>query len=168
MEDLLGGWYPQKAANTKFGSATMELWIGHDLLVKSILSDSKNVRNKMVFSKAIPKLQWDKFVSDEVAQGRTEPQFDMKYPTVTKKITKKKLLPRRASKQLRSLLKKNQPASKPATSRSLPKDEFGPSDELQIALQYDPIRKYFCERMNLNTIRTKLTSILQLETTYVC
>jgi hypothetical protein len=104
--------------------------------------DSKSVRDKTVFSKAIPKLRWDKFVADEVAHGRTEPQFDMEYPTATKKITKKKLLPRRASKELRSLPKKNQPASKPAKRRSLPKDEFGPSHELQMVLQYEPIRKY--------------------------
>ncbi len=54
------------------------------MLVKSIMIDSKNSKNKLVFAKGIPKLQWKAFEDEELSFERTKPN-----PSMTVDETKK-------------------------------------------------------------------------------
>jgi hypothetical protein len=72
IESLLGDSCSPNAAGfgPKQDFETMEYWVGHDLFVKAIAFYTKNAKNKMVFSKQIPKRQWAEFETEEMAQNR--------------------------------------------------------------------------------------------------
>jgi hypothetical protein len=84
--------YP-KAMNTKKGEfKQLEKWIGHDLLVTSIMTLGKSTRGNCVFAKGIPPLQWKEFENKEERLRRPVPNpiaLFPKPPTVEKKKEKK-------------------------------------------------------------------------------
>jgi hypothetical protein len=56
IESLMGAnWSPNRGLGPKQNFTSMEHWVGHDLFVKSIVFYAKNEKNKLVFSKQIPK-----------------------------------------------------------------------------------------------------------------
>jgi hypothetical protein len=62
----------------------VEKWLGHGLLVKAIMSDSKNARNKTMFAKQIPKFKWDKFEAEEVCGKRPKPDPNLLFEATKK------------------------------------------------------------------------------------
>jgi hypothetical protein len=77
MEELIDGMYPLSSGDTKKEFATMEKWVGHDLLVDHILSYSKfRAQSNAVFDAAhIPKLQFKEYVSAVTAKEGLIPRI---------------------------------------------------------------------------------------------
>jgi len=63
----------------------LEKLVGHDFFVKAIMSNSKSGKNKPLYAKGIPKVQWNRFVTDQEQKYRKKPSRNTMFnPTIYK------------------------------------------------------------------------------------
>jgi hypothetical protein len=67
---------PSEPSSHKQEFKHLELWLGHDMFVTSIMHSSKTAKNKPQYSKVIPKLQWTEFTAEQFSMGRVVPNLD--------------------------------------------------------------------------------------------
>jgi hypothetical protein len=93
-----------------------EVILGHDLFVKAIMAMSKTGKNKTVFAKGIPQVQWDQFIKEENEKHRPLPSLKLMFMATTYKhaeTTKASKPVSMTSKKSKSTLVKKQ-ESKPS------------------------------------------------------